>query len=400
MRVLFTTTGHSGHLMPLVPFARALERAGHEVCIATHGSRVQSVERRGLPARALAEAPDAAWGPLMGHLPALRQPEADAVIIRDGFTGLGSRHALPDVLAIVESWKPDLVVRESYELAGAVAAERHGIPHALVALGLHSTEDWVQRLAAPAMDDLRRDVGLDPDAAGERLREAPVLTLAPEALDDGPAHRFRDGEPLPAAALPEWWPNAGDPLVYLTFGSVAGSLPFFPDLYRAVLDALSKLPVRVLLTLGTDGDPDRLGPLPANAHMERWLPQEAILPNAAAVVCHGGFGTVLGALAYGVPIVAIPLFAGDQWRTARRLEELGAGIELAEAPRRVFELPDPRLIAELPNAVRRVLDEPSYRAAAQGLAAATAELEPVDAAVDVLAGATGSAAGPGLLLGS
>ena len=399
MRVLFTTTGHSGHLLPLVPFARALQRAGHEVCIATHGSRVGAVERRGLPARALGEAPDAEWGPLMGQLPALHQPEADAVIIRDGFTGLGSRHALPDVLAIVESWQPDLVVRESYELAGAVVAERHGIPHALVALGLHSTEDWVQRLAAPAVDELRREAGLDPDPAGERLREAPTLTFAPELLDDGPAHRFRDAEPpLAAAPLPDWWPNAGDPLVYLTFGSIAGSLPFFPDLYWAALDALAPLPVRVLLTLGTDPDPDRLGPLPANAHAERWLPQEAILANAAVVVCHGGFGSTLGALAYGVPLVVVPLFAGDQWRTARRLEQLGAGIELAEAPRRVFDLPSARLIAALPDAVRRVLDEPAYGAAARRLAVAIAELEPVDAAVDVLA--TGSGVGPGLRLGS
>ena len=156
----------------------------------------------------------------------------------------------------------------------------------------------------------------------------------------------------------------------------------------------------MLLTLGTDADPDRLGPLPANVHMEPWLPQEAILPHAAAVVCHGGFGTTVGALAHGVPVVAMPLFAGDQWRNARRVAQAGAGIELAAGPRRVFELPGPELIAALPDAVSRVLDDPGYGAAALRMADAIAELPPVDAAVDLLAGATGSAAAPGPRRGS
>jgi MGT family glycosyltransferase len=202
------------------------------------------------------------------------------------------------------------------------------------------------------------------------------------------------------APLPDWWVNADDPLVYLTLGSVAGSLPLFPDLYRAAIDALSPLPVRVLLTLGTDANSDHLGPLPSNVHAEPWLPQEAILPHAAAVVCHGGFGTTLGALTYGVPLVAMPLFAGDQWRNARRVAEVGAGIALADGPRRVLELPGPELIAALPDAVVRVLDEPGYGAAAVRMADAVAELAPIDAAVDLLAGATGSAAAPGRWAGS
>jgi UDP-glucoronosyl and UDP-glucosyl transferase len=400
MRVLFTTTGHSGHLLPLVPFAHALERAGHEVAVAMQASRVGGAERRGLSALGFAQPAEEDWAPIMGRLPTLLQPDGDVVIIRDGFTRLGAGTALPDLLAIVESWQPDLVVRESYELAGAIAAELYRIPHALVALGLASTEEWIRGLAGGPVSELRRELGLSADRTVERLRRAPMLSLLPAAFDDGPAHRFRDGEPLAPAPLPDWWPNGDDPLVYLTLGSVAGSLRLFPDLYRAAIDALSPLPVRVLLTLGTDADPDRLGPLPPNVHMERWLPQEAILPHAAAVVCHGGFGTTLGALTYGVPIVAMPLFAGDQWRNARRVAQLGAGIELADGPRRLFELPGPQLIAALPDAVARLLDEPGYGAAALRVADAIAELDPIDAAVDLLAGVTGSAAAPGPPVGS
>ena len=75
------------------------------------------------------------------------------------------------------------------------------------------------------------------------------------------------------------WPNPQDPLVYLTFGSVAAALPFFPDLYRAALRALAALPVRVLLTLGEAADPALLAPLPGNAHVERWRAQEEVLPT-------------------------------------------------------------------------------------------------------------------------
>ena len=74
MRVLFTTTGHSGHLLPLAPVAHATAGAGHEVAIATQASRVPAVERMGLPALPLAEAPDAAWAPLMREL--ARAPNA------------------------------------------------------------------------------------------------------------------------------------------------------------------------------------------------------------------------------------------------------------------------------------------------------------------------------------
>jgi UDP-N-acetylglucosamine:LPS N-acetylglucosamine transferase len=400
VRVLFTTTGHSGHVLPLLPFARALQRAGHEVRVATQRSRVEGVERRGLTALALSEASETAWAPLMGRLPTLMRPDADVMIIRDGFVGLGARTALPDVLAIVESWQPDLVVRESYELAGAIAAELYRIPHAVVTLGLASTEEWVRGLAGGPVSELRRELGLSADRTVERLRRAPMLSLLPAAFDDGPARRFRDGEPPAVAPLPDWWENADDPLVYLTLGSVAGSLPLFPDLYRAAIDVLSPLPVRVLLTLGTDADSDHLGPLPANVHAEPWLPQEAILPHAAAVVCHGGFGTTLGALTFGVPLVAMPLFAGDQWRNARRVAQVGAGIALADGPRRTLELPGPELIAALPDAVARVLQEPGYGAAALRMADAIAELGPIDDAVDLLTGATGSAAAPGRWAGS
>jgi len=132
------------------------------------------------------------------------------------------------------------------------------------------------------------------------------------------------GEPLP-----DWWHGDDAPLVYLTLGTVAPQFGFFPGLYRAAIDALATLPVRVLVTTGRGHDPADLGPLPARVHAERWVPQAAVMPHTAAMVCHGGFGTVRAGLAAGVPLAVLPLFA-DQPDNARRVVELGAGLAPAD----------------------------------------------------------------------
>jgi MGT family glycosyltransferase len=186
--------------------------------------------------------------------------------------------------------------------------------------------------------------------------------------------RFREPTDVPRAALPDWWDGDRRPLVYLTFGSVAPAMEFFPALYRQAIDALAELPVRVLATIGRNADPAELGPLPANVHVEGWVAQNDVMPHASAMVCHGGSGTVTMGLAAGVPMVVVPLFADQPWN-AERIDALGAGIALQGGPAAV-----PRI----GEATHRLLREPSYRATAQGVAAAMRALPPVDAAVAVV----------------
>ena len=132
-----------------------------------------------------------------------------------------------DVLEVVSDWQPDVVVRESQEYAGALAAERHGIPHVRVALGLASHEDETLSIVAATVDELRRELGLDGDPDARKLRESPYFTLMPGLLErpGAPAprdtHRFRDAR-NEARPFPDWWESGNDPLVYLSFGSVAG----------------------------------------------------------------------------------------------------------------------------------------------------------------------------------
>jgi UDP:flavonoid glycosyltransferase YjiC (YdhE family) len=103
---------------------------------------------------------------------------------------------------------------------------------------------------------------------------------------------------------------------------------------------------------------------------ERWVPQADVLPHAAAMVCHGGSGTVLGGLAAGVPLAVLPLFA-DQPDNARRVHELEAGIAL-DGP------------GGIADAVRALLREDRYAARAAEVAGEVAALPSVDEAVAIL----------------
>ena len=80
----------------------------------------------------------------------------------------------------------------------------------------------------------------------------------------------------------------------------------------------------------------------------------------------------------------LPLFAGDQWRTARRVAQLGAGLQLEEGERRVFDAPQDAVIAALPEAVSRVLEEARFAEVARSLGVEMAGLPPADAAAAAL----------------
>lgn len=162
---------------------------------------------------------------------------------------------------------------------------------------------------------------------------------------------------------------------------------------QAAIDALAPLHARVLLTIGDSRDLRRLGAIPSNVHVERFVAQDAVLPHAAAV-CHGGYGSTLGALRHGVPLVVLPLFSSDQWANAAAVARAGAGVALdgRHTTRQVLELPSSDTISALAPAVARLLGDPSYRRQAGRIADAADRVPPIDAAVDVLAAISGGRA--------
>jgi UDP:flavonoid glycosyltransferase YjiC (YdhE family) len=366
MRVLFATTAGAGHLRPLVPFAHACLRAGHYVLVAGPAGAAPLAERTGLAFRAVPEPTRAAVARFRAGQHGLPAGQAMTRVFTELYIGLYGGAALPGMLAAAEEWRPEVIVRESAEVASAVAADRLRIPHAEVSIALSSSAaDRIQPLAEPRIDALRATVGLRPGGRPPLAR----LTLTPRSLDHPPApavHRFRE-------RVPGGRRLRGEPLVYLSFGTEVPSPArhYFPALYRDAIAALGTLPVRTVVTIGDRRDPEELGPLPPSVHVERWLPQAAVLRDAVVTVTHGGAGSTLGALAAGVPLAVLPLFA-DQPLNARRIAASGAGMVVND-------------VAQLGGAVRALLRDRRYRDRARRVAAEIRALPPVDEAVDVLA---------------
>jgi len=144
-------------------------------------------------------------------------------------------------------------------------------------------------------------------------------------------------------------------------------------LLRAALDGLADEPVRVLATTNRR-PPSRPLHVPPNARVVDWLSYARTIPSCAAVVCHGGHGTVARSLACGVPVVACP-YAGDMAENAARVRWAGAGVAL---PRRFATPRGVRL------AVRRLFAEPAYAERARAIGDWSARHDGAATAADAL----------------
>ena len=390
MRVLFATTAGAGHFGPLVMFARACLDAGHEVLVAAPASFADAVAGAGFDHAPFADVPPEIMGAVFARLPGLAGHEADAIVVGEVFGRLDARAALPGVTATIESWRPDIVLREPCEFASLVAAERADVAQVQVAIGVGSLPAWAPAALEAPLNELRAEAGLGADPTLECLRTLTGFTSVPAGFDDevgsaeadGRLWRFRDASlTARSGSLPGPWGSAADPLVYVTFGSVAGGHDHFASVYPEAVAALAGLPMRVLLTTGAGGDPAALRPWPDNVHVERWWPQADVMPLAAAVVGHGGFGTTMTALAAGVPQVVVPLFAFDQTVNGERVAAVGAGVHVGGGP---------PAVAGIGPAVTEVLSDPSYRWVAERLAAEIAALPDASTAVPVLESMAGA----------
>ena len=125
------------------------------------------------------------------------------------------------------------------------------------------------------------------------------------------------------------------------------------ELLQRAAEALGQLPVRGLVTTGPAVDPAAIR-APANVSVRRWVRHADVLPYCSAVLTHGGHGTVMKALAAGVPLVVAPL-GRDQPDNAARVVHAGAGLWVSKKAG----------VPALRDAIARTLDEPRYRAAAR-----------------------------------
>ncbi|MEV6926446.1 glycosyltransferase [Dactylosporangium sp. NPDC051485] len=358
MRILFAFAGGAGHLQPMLPLARAAAAAGHAVAVTGRpGALPKDLE--GFPAGV--DEPPGERSPL------LRLDRArEAREFRDGFGGWIARERAADTKAVAERWRPDVVVCDEADFGSMIAAEALGIPHAVVVVLAAGTFGRPDGLAA-LLDEARAAHGLpaDPDLA--MLDRHLVISPVP------PSFRARGGarlmRPMPLVPPAPTQP----PQVYVTLGTIFNTES--GDLFTRLLAGLRELPVELVVTVGAAIDPAELGPQPGNVRVARYIPQAEVLPRCSAVVSHAGSGTVVGALAHGLPMVLVPMGA-DQPDNAERAAALGAGVVLDAAD---------ATPAEAAEALRVVLNEGSYRAAAEALRAEVATMPPPEEVVAHLA---------------
>jgi UDP:flavonoid glycosyltransferase YjiC (YdhE family) len=383
MRILFTTAQFSGHLHPLVPVARAAVAAGHDVAFACAASFVPTVERVGF--RAFRAGFDHRGRSTPELFPGFLKVPGDQVWLWTPpriHVDVYAVAMVPDLLTIAREWCPDLIVRDSAEYGGCVAAEALGLPHATIRTGSTPSRYGLRHIFAESLARLRELNGLPPDP--DMQMPFRYLHLAPEPP------RFRlAGEPVAPTAhplrpvnfeagdeeLPTWVTDLpARPTIYATLGTEASRSPVARTLFPAMLAALRDEPVNVILTVGRDNDPAGFGPQPENVHIARFIPQSALLPDCDLVLHQGGFSTVTGTLNAGLPMVVIPIFA-DQPYNAACCDALGVGV--------VIE-PGERSAEAIRAAVRAVMDSPSYRQKAERMRDEMAALPGPEYAVALL----------------
>ncbi len=363
MRVLFSCNALSGHFHPLVPFARALAAAGHDIAFAAPASFAPTVTHAGF--RHFPAGLDRAVHEVYPQIRTMPASELMAFMHPQVWCGLLPTHKVPDLLVLAERWSPDLIVREEHDYSGCIVAEALGIPHASVDVHATLGREYPELGTVP-LNRQRATVGLppDPDLAMPRrylaLRPFPPRFPDPTHAVSPTTHHVR---PTPddrsgPEGVPEW----------------VASLQNRPEVFRAFIAGLRDEAVTLIVTVGRNQDPADYGPQPPNVHIERYIPLSLLLPHCDAAVTNGGSGTLMAALGQGLPVVVVPISA-DQPANAARCAALGLG--------RVVECTTltPESARE---AMLGVLREPSYRRNAERLRDEMAALPGPEYAVELL----------------
>ncbi len=367
MRVLLSSTWGHGHVFPMVALARALVDAGHEVLWATNARAVPLVAAAGLPAVAAgldARGVTRAEARLAAEVADVPPHERASHAFPSMFGAWATPAMVADLLPLARTFRPDLMVHEQGELGSALVGSVLGVPSVTHAFGGAVPAAFVaaagERLAGlwaehgrpvPPYAGSYQSAYLDicpPSVQTQSLDHVPVRwPLRPVAHAAAPSHALRE-------------PPGDAPLVYVTLGTVHAHA----SALTAAVTGLAALDVRVVVAVGPAGDTAALGPQPSHVVVTSWVDQAALLRRCAVVVSHAGSGTFLGALADGLPQLCLPQ-AADQFRNAAAAERSGLGLVLA---------PGAVTADEVAGAVRRLLAEHRFRAAAAGVAAEIAAM--------------------------
>lgn len=400
---LFAVPDGGGTTPPQLSLAAAMVARGHDVrvlCDPVLEPEVEAIGASHLPwtraphrfERSIDSEPVKAWE--------ARTPVGQFARFRDEVMFGPAADYAADVTAELEHRRADVVVSDLVLAGAQLAAEAAGVPFAVLgttiyvlpapglpplgpgwkpargplgrtrdaALAALQRKMWMGGL--PALNAARRASGLEPlsDPLDQPKRAGRLLILTSREFDfearELPANVRYTG---PRLEDPEWvdpWtpPSGDDPLVLVGFTTAYQQQE---DALRRTAQALAGLSVRGVVTTGPTVDPADIPGAP-NVQVVRSAPHRRVLDGAALAITHGGHGTTMKALAAGVPVLCMPMGA-DQADVAARLEATGAGLRIRPGS-------SPRTIA---RAVRRMLDDDSFRREA-GRMAATLVAESMD----------------------
>jgi UDP:flavonoid glycosyltransferase YjiC (YdhE family) len=359
-RILAVTWDGGGNLPPMLGIACELQRRGHRIRMLGHRQQREPVVSAGLNFIDYRHArPWSSKTAATGARFLLR-------FIFDVFTdpGLGT-----DVRNELARGSVDLVLVDSMILGAVRAAERAGVPTAVLmhTLRQYHTHQW-SRSPIGVIAAVR---GMRPGGlwnAADRVLVATDSAFDPAAQRCLPANvRYTGVVQAPIQAKP----RKGEPLVLVSLSTM-----FFESqarILQTILEALEALPIRGVITTGAV-IPGALK-VPANVEVHQYLPHDEIMPSASLVVGHGGHSTTMRALAHGVPLLILPLHdVLDQPMIGKAVAAAGAG--------RV--LPRTASVDEIRAAVCSLLQDPSYRSAAEVAGARLRSRNgAVDAAIEV-----------------
>jgi MGT family glycosyltransferase len=378
----------AGHINPLAALGTSLVKAGHRVTIVHVADVASLVPDCGVGFAAL-DHPVDRQGLLAEYYRKLAQPSGPVGLPRM-IRGTASMtelllKALPAALSRLEV---DAVLADSVEPAGALVARYLRLPFVTAVTGLpllreptvpppflgwayrpdavgrnrnnggYAISDLLMRPITTMVSTYARRWGLDP-APQQQWSDRLQIAQCPAGLDFPRMElpkSFRYGAPWrlaePEENLPE---DDGRPLIFCSLGSLQGARR---SLFAAMTAACAAVGARAVVAHGGGLSDREAHSLPGSPLVRAFWSQTRILPQCSAAILHGGFNTVLDALAAGVPIVAVPL-AFEQPATAARLKRIGAArvVSAAEAGKGGLE-----------PALRLVLSDPQYRHAARLLA--------------------------------
>ncbi len=277
-----------------------------------------------------------------------------------------------DLMRIADSFQPDIIVRESCEYGAWVAASVLALPMAVVCVVRRLPVCQLVRDIGVELNRVRRDFGLSMDAGLDTLygdlcldTVPPLVQGAVDALPIAYNVRLLAPDNVGDGPTSGWLANLDPryPTVYATMGTVYNRAP---TIFNTIIAALGQEDVNLILAVGRNQDPSLYARTSPRVHIASYLPQTYILSRSDVAITHCGINTVLGALAAGVPICALPISA-DQPGNARRCCDLGVAIACThinvEDGAETLRATVPAMLGsvELRNAVQTLLADGSYR---------------------------------------